>query len=62
MLASYNKRNDNIRKVDYYIQPDVKDYGILDFTQATQIIEKGYVMGLSIIEDLEKTLANAKNN
>ncbi|TDF37590.1 cyclic nucleotide-binding domain-containing protein [Alteromonadaceae bacterium M269] len=56
MLASYNKRNDNKRKVDYYIQPDVKEFGILDFTHADEIIEKGYKTGLSIIEDVQKAL------
>lgn len=58
MLASYNKRNDNKRKVDYYIQPDVKDFSILEFTQAKPIIEKGYAAGMDIVEDLQKTLAN----
>ena len=62
MLASYNKRNDNKRKVDYYIQPNVKDFGILEFTQATSIIEKGYTTGMSIVEDLQKTLARLNNH
>jgi predicted acylesterase/phospholipase RssA len=61
MLASYNKRNDNKRKVDYYIQPDVKDYSILDFTKATPIIERGYVTGLNIVDDLKKALASLNN-
>jgi NTE family protein len=61
MLASYSKRNDNKRKVDYYIQPDVKEFGILEFTKAAQVIEKGYETGIAIVEDLDKTLTNINN-
>ncbi|MCG8611230.1 MAG: patatin-like phospholipase family protein, partial [Pseudomonadales bacterium] len=50
-LVSTNRRRANRDIVDFYIQPDIKDIGMLEFKQARKIIEAGYVAGQKALEE-----------
>ena len=50
MLASTQRQKANRAMVDYFIQPDIRNVGMLDFKQAEVIIESGYQEGLRALE------------
>ncbi len=45
-------------KTDIYIKPDIEDYNVVSFNDASTIIEKGKEAGLAKIEDLKRLVVN----
>ncbi|WP_026376866.1 cyclic nucleotide-binding domain-containing protein [Aestuariibacter salexigens] len=58
MLASDSRRNRVSQQADCYIKPDVEEFGMLAFTRADEVIEKGYTEGQKVVEQIKQHLNN----
>lgn len=53
-LSMIEKMKDNVKNTDVYIQPDIRDYGVISFDKGKDIITKGEEAAFAVFEDLKK--------
>lgn len=53
-LQSIEKMKLNIKDTDIYIQPDIKNYGLISFDKGLNIIQKGEEAAIAVFEKLKK--------
>lgn len=58
-LQSIERMKDKIQDTDIYINPDVKDYGVISFDKGKEIIRKGEEAAFSVYEKIH-ALADSK--
>jgi len=53
-IQTIEKMKKKIKETDVYIKPDIKDYGIISFSEGTEIIRKGEEAAFAVYEQLQK--------
>lgn len=53
-LSMSDRMRNKIEKTDVYINPDIRDYGVISFTEGNQIIQKGSEAAEVVFEELKK--------
>ena len=59
-LQMIEKMKMNSQKTDIYIKPDIKDFGVVSFEKAKEIIQRGEEAAFSVYEEIDK-LADKSN-
>lgn len=57
----YRKREERIKQIDLYIQPDISEYSVVDFAKAKQMILKGEEAAKAHILTLDSISKSQKN-